>query len=126
MTAPDPQALIDGLRDITANLAGFVEEQAQLIARPRVAAAEQAIERRLDKMATAHATEHRRQVDLIAELRRHIAALDKHEKRLLDKVKRVQDVAADLDGQDLHAAANAIRVALNGTGTPIPARGGAR
>jgi hypothetical protein len=113
---PDPQAYIDGLRQITSNIARYVEEQAQLIARPKIAAAERAWEVRSDEKAEVHAAREQRSADLIAELRRRVQALESWQERAHLRETRVRGAADYLDTHEMRAAATTVRNALNGVG----------
>jgi hypothetical protein len=114
MTAADK--LADGLIEITANLARYVEEQAQLIARPKIAAAEQAFVKRAAHMQAGFDQREQRSGELIGELRRRVASLERQQERSHLRDVRVRAVADDLDVRDLREAATAVRNALNFVG----------
>jgi hypothetical protein len=104
------------LADITSNLATYIEEQAQLIAKPKIEAAERAWERRMDEDQETHAIRERRSAELIKELRRRISVMERHEERWVLKERRVRAVADDLDARDLREAATDVLNALNFVG----------
>jgi hypothetical protein len=108
--------LTQHLVEVTVNLGRYVEEQAQLIARPKIQAAERAWERRMDETQEVHAAREVRSAALIVELRRRIAALEKFQEKALLRETRVRGAADYLEAQDLHEAATTVRNALNGVG----------
>jgi hypothetical protein len=115
------------LVDVTANLGTYIEDQAQQIARPKIATAEQAFERRIRSVNERHEAELSRSSALLAELRRQITALDKFQEKALLREKRVRAVADDLDARDLREAATDVRNALNFVGhMKAPAAGSGR
>jgi hypothetical protein len=118
------EQLARSLADITSNLARYIDEQAQLIAKPKIQRAEREWERRMDETTEVHGARERRSADLITELRRRITALEKTEEKARLRELRVRAVADDLEARDLHEPARQIRNALNFVGHM--ANGGAR
>ncbi len=68
----DTETLARDLRETAANLSAYIEQRAQEIAGPRIAAAEQAAAERVADVEDGAAVASRRYKDLIAELRRQL------------------------------------------------------
>lgn len=70
------------LAKTTANLDAYIERRAQEIAAPRIAAAEREACGLVAAVLYTAAFEARRSSDLVAELRKHVAALERYVERL--------------------------------------------
>lgn len=109
------QALVSGLTQVTINLAAYVKEQAQLIARPKIEEAEGRFRTQAAHDVAAAVLRAERAEAVITELRRQISVLERREEKSRAQIERVRTVADALEARDMHGAALDIRHALNAT-----------
>lgn len=68
---------LDRLVEITANLKAHIDDQAEAIAGPRIVRVKRRAEKRVSELERAHGFEVRRLNDLVDELRRQLAAVER-------------------------------------------------
>lgn len=115
----DAEQLAAALVDTTANLAAYIEQRAQDLARPRIARAERAAAERVAEVERAHELDRQRWADLDRERQRQIRALENRIGRGQREALRV--IAVDVVGvgpesvhRDERLRWSAIRDALGG------------
>lgn len=109
----------DRLAEITANLERYIERRAQEIAVPRVAQVEEEAAARIAAVEAQAAADRQRANDLVKELGRQIAVLDRKCTRLIEQEERVRALlnAEDLDGV---VAVRAVLAAMAGVSEVVP------
>jgi hypothetical protein len=83
----DTQHLADQLAAITANLAAYIEQRAEEIAAPRIAAARAADQEAIDNLSHDLKVEQEIREAVTAELHRHVASLEKQRDRAAAKAR---------------------------------------